>query len=652
VADWINPKKIIFFPAQKPHVSTTKKCPDIPQLSSYKAPPHLGFWRCFPFKNLPSQPASLVNFRRLHEIISVNRNVLSLEQRIRADRVVQDLQSGSVVPFNSTLPAIQVPNTASVAIHGEEFTDVLAWWILCGYVAGPFDNPPLPDFRTNAMMAVEQRDKIRIVMNLSGPKGESFNDAINELALEKVSMSSARLFGYSLVECGIGARMWKYDMVDAYKTIPAAQSDLRLQGFSWLGKYFVELKKVFGSKEAVSAYDRLNHTIVVLAAKSAKLPLQFIHRTLDDVPLVTPAASPAGPRFAAAYENICEQIGAKLAPPCEKFEKAFCDSTHGTVLGIRFDSISMSWSISQDKKSRTLSRLRGPFLGFPTSLLETQQLIGSLNDVGQMCPFLRGFRQPLYRFLIQFQDNPDIRLCPPKEVRDDLRVWAAAIHSASSSSPIPRRLTEHLPSALMFVSDASGAQFAKSGDMFFTLPYDGERGAASINAIEDDFVWFYAHLTWPRPFLLRYRDSMNHAYGCKSSTLEAIALILPFLCSPQILINREVTLLTDNEALVFGWEKRRVPHDDTASIFLRTLHLISCYLGTSVEVRHLPRMSCPSARLADALTHSSTTEEQHRDAVRQAPSVSIPPPLIEWLHHPSEDWSLPYTLLYHVQMAL
>ncbi len=584
----------------------------------------------------------MVNFRRLHEIISQNK-------RIRAEKVVHDLKSGSTVPFSVDLPAIRVSNTASVVLHGEEFTDVLAWWIRCGYVAGPFDTPPLPGFRTNAMMAVEQRDKIRIVMNLSGPEGESFNDAINELALEKVSMSSARLFGYSLVECGVGARMWKYDMVDAYKTIPAAQSDLRLQGFTWLGKYFVELKKVFGSKEAVSAFDRLNHTLVVLAAKSAGLPLQFIHRTLDDVPLVTPAASPAGPQFAAAYENICEQIGAKLAPPCKKFEKAFCDSTHGTVLGIVFDSVSMTWTISKDKKARILDRIRGPLLGSEVSLLETQQLIGSLNDVGQMCPFLRGFRQPLYKFLIQFKDDQNIRLRPPIEVRNDLRVWAAAIHSVSNGSPIPCRLTEHLPSAMMFVSDASGAQFAKSGDTFYTIPYEGERGAASINAIEDDLVWFHAHLIWPRPFLLQYRDSLNHAYGCKSSTLEAIALILPFLCSPQILIGRQVTLLTDNEALVFGWEKRRVPHDDTASIFLRSLHLISCFLGASVEIRHLPRMSSPSARLADALTRSSTTEEHHRDAVSLAPPVSIPEPLVQWLHNPSEDWSLPYVLLSHVQ---
>ncbi len=76
VADWINPKKNIFFPAKKPHVPAAKKCPDIPKLPSYWANPDPGFWRCFPFKNLPSHPSSLVNFRRLHEIISRNRNAL------------------------------------------------------------------------------------------------------------------------------------------------------------------------------------------------------------------------------------------------------------------------------------------------------------------------------------------------------------------------------------------------------------------------------------------------------------------------------------------------------------------------------------------------------------------------------------------------
>jgi len=123
-----------------------------------------------------------------------------MDQQLRADRVVHDLQFGSQVPFLASLPALRIPNTPSVTAHGEEFTDTLAWWIRQGYVAGPFAAPPLPLFRTNAMMAVEQRNKIRIIMNLSAPKGSSFNDAIDELALEKISMSS--LTAAKARECG------------------------------------------------------------------------------------------------------------------------------------------------------------------------------------------------------------------------------------------------------------------------------------------------------------------------------------------------------------------------------------------------------------------------------------------------------------------
>jgi hypothetical protein len=534
-------------------------------------------------------------------------------------------------------------------IHGEEFTDTLAWWIRQGYVAGPFRVPPLPEFRSNAMMAVSQRNKIRIIMDLSSPEGSSYNDAIDESALEKVSMSSARLFGYSVQDCGRGARMWKFDMVDAYKTIPAAKQDLRLQGFSWLGRFFVELKKVFGSKESVSAFDRLNNTIVCIAATAASLPSHWIHRTLDDVPVVTPTWSKTGPAFEQEYTNICHHIGAALAPPCPRFEKAFNDTTFGTVLGIRFDTVSLTWSISDEKRVRILDRIRGPLTGQPMGLQDLQKLIGSLNDLGQMCPFLRGFRQPLHLFLTSFRDNKEILLPIPAAVKDDLHIWASAVHTAAKGLPIPCRPSPHLPSALFFASDASGAQFNKHNGRFITIPYDGDRGAVSINAIEDDDIWFHAAVTFPKKFLLEKRDSQDHAYGCKSSTLEAIGIVLPFLCCPELLVGREITLLTDNEALVYGWDKRRVPHDTTASIFLRTIHIISAFLGASVEIRHLPRISTPSAELVDALSRSTTTTDSHRQTVSSAPPTVIPQALLAWLENPSEDWHLPITLLHHVQ---
>ncbi len=116
-------------------------------------------------------------------------------------------------------------------------------------------------------------------------------------------------------------------------------------------------------------------------------------------------------------------------------------------------------------------------------------------------------------------------------------------------------------------------------------------------------------------------------------------------------MGKEVTLLTDKEALVFGWDKRRVPHDNSASIFLRAIHIISAFLGTSVEIRHLPRMSTPSAEMADALTRTTTPTDSYRDAISHTQPTAIPRVLTDWFQDPQEDWNLPIALLRHVQSS-
>ena len=182
---WLNPETEVFFPPPPTLKISEKKCPAVPVLHSYRLPPPPAFWKNFPSHRLPSHPSSVINVQRLRAIIQGHRSNLSMDQSFRADRVLTDLKSGSVVPFTSILPAARIPNTPSVQEHGEEFTDTLAWWLKKGYVAGPFGAPPLPGFRTNAMMAVVQKNKTRIIMDLSAPKGSSYNDAIHELALEK-----------------------------------------------------------------------------------------------------------------------------------------------------------------------------------------------------------------------------------------------------------------------------------------------------------------------------------------------------------------------------------------------------------------------------------------------------------------------------------
>ena len=87
-------------------------------------------------------------------------------------------------------------------------------------------------------MAVQQKTKIRPILNLSAPKHFSFNDAVDENRVRKLEMSSAALFAKALRKAGKGALMAKYDICDAYKQIAGHPSQWAAFGFRWLGKYF------------------------------------------------------------------------------------------------------------------------------------------------------------------------------------------------------------------------------------------------------------------------------------------------------------------------------------------------------------------------------------------------------------------------------
>ena len=101
-------------------------------------------------------------------------------------------------------------------------------------------------FRANPLAVVGRNDKIRPILNMSSPKGRSFNHNVDKSKLEKLHMGTARQFSYALKRAGRNAKFSKFDLQDAYKLIPARKKDFRLQGFCWLGKAFAETQQGFG----------------------------------------------------------------------------------------------------------------------------------------------------------------------------------------------------------------------------------------------------------------------------------------------------------------------------------------------------------------------------------------------------------------------
>jgi hypothetical protein len=175
------------------------KWPEIPVLVDYSIKPSENFWTKFPHKDLPSVPETSIDFVKLSEKVELLKGKMTIHQYGRCKKAIEYLSKGAPAFQKSELPGCFVKNAPSTLKHGRAITDNIATWVHEGYAAGPFEGPPCPQFRVNPLMAVVQPDKVRPVLNVSSPKGDSFNSMVDENETEAVKMASAKKFGKNLL---------------------------------------------------------------------------------------------------------------------------------------------------------------------------------------------------------------------------------------------------------------------------------------------------------------------------------------------------------------------------------------------------------------------------------------------------------------------
>jgi hypothetical protein len=525
--------------------------------------------------------------------------------------------------------------------YGEQVADTIANWVKNGFVAGPFDQPPLPNFRVNPLLAVDQGEKVRLVINMSSPKGLSFNDNVKQEGTEKVTMTSARNVSFTIVEAGKNALMSKLDKKDAYKLVPAPVEDLRLQGFSFGGKFFVETQQIFGSIKAVENFDRLGKTLEDTTVIETGTDPKWIHRQLDDVCCVSPASRSWCVDFTNRFLENCKELNIPLAKPCPGFEKAFTCSTYGKILGVFFDTKTLTWKLPDEKIQKTLSAIRKALETEKIELLPMQKLMGRLNDVSLMCPFLNGFKRPLNDILGSLQSGA-LSAELTQQAKRDLLVWAGFLTDDEKWAPICHKPVAPPLFRKEFTSDAAGAGKDSTGRV----------GCGNVGFDQDGMLFFASQIFWDGKNMLNKTDGKGASFRHKTTTLELIGTMLPFLFIPEKLANQHVVIKVDNIACFFGWENRSVNGDICASILIRALHLISAYLGCVVHFRHLPRMSTWDAKLADRLSRESTTLAEDRKLLSTFPPYKMPYCFEQWLKNPVEDFSLAESLLREIESVM
>jgi hypothetical protein len=570
---------------------------------------------------------------------------LDFARKICPRKAVARLKGFLPVKLNKSLPEIKEKNAKSALENGEAMTDVLATWLKKEFVAGPFDLPPRVGFRANPLMAAVQKNKVRPILNLSSPKGRSFNDAVDEHEISLLGMSSAKLFGEAIRKAGQGAIFSKQDIQDAYKLIPNPQEQWHLYGFEWLGKFFFDTTTVFGSKAAPASFDPLPETMVNIACTLGKIPKNSVHRQLDDVPIVSPRGSNLTERFTNLYVQISEKINVPLAPNCERHEKAFGPSTYGTVLGVNFDSDSMTWSLPPEKEAG-IQKTIDEFLGKRCcTLLEIQKLHGKLSDFALSCSFMLGFRHHLIELLGRFSSGkPDEKKLISPRLKEDLWVWKKVVATSRLGFPLGEIFGAPPLGKISFVSDAAGAalQWVNGESKNLTIP--GDRGVASVEH-SGETPLSVTILKWPERLLTSQKSRTGKFFGSKSATLEAVGLLLPFLTNPKRLCGKHVVLQVDNTAVVRAWSKKYTVSDPETSLLMRTLNILEALLECKIYVIHLRRISNRIATLADALSRTSTTTAEVLNELHGLPWDSPKGAAVRWLENPLLDWDLPVKIM-------
>ena len=139
------------------------------------------------------------------------------------------------------------------------------------------------------------------------------------------------------------------------------------------------------------------------------------------------------------------------------------------------------------------------------SLLQIQEIMGSVNDLAQMCPLLKSHQRSGNEFMAKFGGDNDLLRAVPIQLRRDLEVVAKVAESAKSGLPIAEIISQPGLAALTFYTDAAGASFTVVGGKRCYHDNDG-KGAACIGCTSLEDIWGWTRLSWPDGLLTKQRD--------------------------------------------------------------------------------------------------------------------------------------------------
>ena len=595
------------------------------------------FWKKsnFPHRPIPTEVYTKVKVDVWDSQIDLlaRRNIadrrLDILREVR-QQLKEGMDSGVVHPGTKATysknffpePAIDIPRIA----------DSLCTEIKEGHMAGPLEPYSIPNAKVNGFISVKKLDGSRRQCgNLSSPEGSAFNDGIPDSTMKiwPVDQTTSKQFAEKLARAGFKALMCCCDLKSAYKCLPVCKKQRRLQVFSFGGKWFVDLRAVFGDKSACMYFDRFHRCIMDdFVLINAPLPRRWLGQTVDDISGAAPLnAGGQLERFVREYRKQLDRLGISAA--------------HSLVLGIWFNSEDLTWKLPQRKLISFVRELLEATLEDACLSLNQAEIIhGKLVFFAQHSLPLKVLVSEVIEFMkALMEEHKDLNRASMSKSKKIFRVPSAMKHDLktteciiwhTTTEPLPILEPGVVPSldAQVVYTDASGHLLANPSVGIY-VPSQGLESA------------LVASLALPRSFLAKIDQDGHKAY-CKSTTLEGLGYLAALCWDPDRVKNKDIVFLIDNQAAVIALRKGYSKGDPWATTIVRAARVVAAAIGSSLFAKWVPRRSSRETRVADDLTHNILSEltSQELQAYVDSGMVSFPPPICSWMASPRPDQGL------------
>ena len=612
-----------------PPIKVFKSKLGLPVLNNYRDPAPPEYWDKFP-KNYDTTAKSLIDSKALLRLALE----CGYEDRTHLNWVVKQLEGAKIGCKGTFRNPSSAPNSSSSFADGEKVSDAIGTWVRKKFVRGPVTHKP-PNVKISSIMTRPKPDNtVRVILNLSGPIGSSVNEGINPKEFP-AKMSSTEKWIQVLNKAGIGCSFCKVDWSDAYKHIAVHHSDLDLQWFVWLGKFFAELCLIFGSASSAGIFDAVAKVLIFIVITKSGLHSDFVIQHLDDCCAAGPVGTDLCKSFDDTFSLVAKEVGVVLAPR-DQPDKSFGPSTSGTVLGVFYNTQDWTWGIPSKKLTLILRTIAEFLSAKKVKQGEMWSLVGKIQNVRALVPGGKFHVDHLIRANSESTNRTDWVLIN-SGVREQLEFWKLVLPLCSNNVRIPPR-PWFLPAwSKDIFTDAAGGSLRHPG-----------QGVGAC------YPGWYTYLPWGCKInngLLYHKKRLDR----KLSALELLGPLLVLSSGHEFCRNSPIRVHVDNAGSVFIFHKGYSSSCRLTTTIAKAIWVVARGIRCDIEVVKILRCSQPMAVLADHLSKFKLKEFvkfafDQRINMPAAPA-KIPDALRQWVLDPKEDDSLGFKILKELSLV-